>query len=193
MRGFIAVEMVLVSALLGVSAPASSNLLVVPGQRIGQTPLGPQGAQILAHMPKPYRSDAAMSQQYRVWVSPSADGHQDTLFIHTARNGVLGVKPLDGERIDVIRVTSPQFHTTSGIAVGSTFAQIRRRFPDGKAVNYQPAIYDDARHGIAFEFAHAPTPHSRCIALLVHLPQTIGPSPLADAKQVQSLLQTPPP
>ena len=182
----------LASVMLGTSAHAApANFLVVPGQRIGQTPLGPQGSHTLAHLPPPYRADAGMSQRYFVWVSPaSSTGHRNTLFIHATLNGALNVQPLNGLTFDVIRVTSPVFHTASGAASGSTFAQIHQRFPQAASVSNQPAIYDDVQHGIAFEFAHIPNSHSRCIAVMVH---PSGQSYLANAAQVQDLLQSPPP
>lgn len=188
-----AAVLLLAPFLLGIAvtaAPKPGDFVIVPGDRIGKTPLGSQGRQTLACMANPYRADASMSQTYSVWVSQAAKGEQpNTLFIHTVSNGALNVKPLSGVTIDVVRVTSPQFRTLNGLAAGSTLAQIRRRFPQAKAVSGDPTIYDDRHQGIAFEFAKPPTSRSHCIAVLVHPP---GLSQLANAHQVQDLLQSPP-
>lgn len=172
------------------AALAASNLgdfLIVPGNRIGRTHLGANGALELARLPKPMASDAGMSQTRTVWVSRTRGGRRgSTLFIHTVSNGALNVKPLNGVTIDLIRVTSPQFHTVSGLAAGSALAQIRR-FRHVKAVSGESMIYDDKRYGIAFEFAKAPSLHSRCIAVLIH---GRGVPQFANAQQVQELLQS---
>ncbi len=178
-----------------VLAAPSGDLFIVPGKRVGQTPLGPQGRRTLDHMVKPYRSDAAMSQGYLVWRAKSRSDGPYTLFIHTTSNGARDVKPLDGVTIDCIRVTSPYFVTRDmrepgdGLHVGSTLAQIRRRFPRARPAAATPTLYDDARGGIAFEFARPATLTSRAIAVMIHPP---GSPSFADARQVRGLLQSPP-
>lgn len=118
-----------------VLAAPRGDLFIVPGKRIGLTPLGPQGRRTLDSMARPYRSDGGMSQGYLVWVAKSRSDGPYTLFIHTTHNGVLDVKPLNGVTIDCIRVTSPHFVTRDvrapgdGLHVGSTLAEVRRRFP----------------------------------------------------------------
>jgi len=138
-----------------------------------------------------------MSQRYLVWVSPAPTGGLYTLFLHTTQNGVLDVKPLNGLTIDCIRVTSPHFVTRDarapgdGLHVGSTLAEIRRRFPRVRPVPQVPMLYDDTRGGIAFEFARPAAPNSCAIAVMIHPPS----SPflfLANARQVRDLLQSPP-
>lgn len=178
---------------IALSAAPRGDLFIVPGKRIGLTPLGPQGSRTLDHMAKPHRSDGAMSQGYFVWVSHPQTGGPYTLFIHTTSNGALDVKPLNGLTIDCIRVTSPYFVTRAargdGLHVGSTLAQIRRRFPRVRPVDGDRTLYDDARGGIAFEFARPAAPSSRAIAVMIHPP---GDSQFADARQVRDLLQSPP-
>ena len=175
---------------LAAAAPAiPGDFLIVPGQRIGQTPLGSQGSRTLSRLPRPYRHDVGMSQTYSVWVSHTLlQGRRNTLFIHTTSNGALNVKPLDGVTIDVIRVTSPRFQTTHGLHVGSTLAQIRRRFPRARAITGETTIYDDMGGGIAFEFPHPPVSQSHSIAVMIH---PSGESHTANARQVRDLVQSP--
>ena len=175
------------------AAPAG-DLLIIPGKRIGLTPLGPQGNRTLAHMTKPYRADAAMSQRFLVWIAGPY-----TLFIHTTSNGALNVKPLNGVTIDAIRVTSPYFAAHDarkpgdGVHVGSTLAQVRHWFPrvrPASSADSTTTLYDDAQNGIAFEFDQPAAPNSRTIAVMIHPP---GSPCFADARQVRDLLQEPPP
>lgn len=176
------------NAAAPVLAAPSNAFLVVPGHRIGHTLLGHDGSDMLAHLPKPTRSDAGMSQQYFVWVSPAAHGTQNTLFVHAVDNGVLNVKPLSGLTLDTIRVTSPSFATQNGLHVGSTLAQIRRQFPQLRPANSDATLYDDKKSGIAFEFARRPDAGTRAIAVSVHTP---GQSAEATAQQVDELMKTP--
>ena len=177
------------AAVLGMAAlpPAfahpGSNL-IIPGQSIGQTYLGRNGALYLNKLPKPNAVDAGMSQTRQVWVSKKGGQRTDTLFIHTVSNGALNVQPLQGVTIDNIRVTSPWFHTPSGLSTGSTLAQIRRHFPNVRPVDRDRTLYDDAKLGIAFEFAHA-TVGSPCIAIMVH---PSGDVHVADREEVNRVL-----
>lgn len=192
-RLLIALSVSLAGSAFAAHAAPRGDLSIVPGRRIGLTPLGPQGRRTLDHMAQPYRSDGAMSQGYFVWVVKRRSDGPYTLFIHTTSNGALDVKPLDGVTIDCIRVTSPYFATRDvrgpgdGLHVGSTLAQIRRRFPRVRPSDDTHTFYDDARSGIAFEFARPPAPTSQAIAVMIHPP---GDSTLADARQVRDLLQS---
>ncbi len=155
-----------------VSAAPAGNFLIVPGHRVGQTALGPNGAAELNRLPTPAAEDNGMMQTHNVWVSHHS-GRTDTLYVHTVANAAIGdtpVKPADGVTIDTIRVTSPQFHTQSGISTRSTLAQIRRRFPDARADRFNPQIYIDVRRGIVFELVRPLSPASRCIAISVFPP-----------------------
>ncbi len=169
------------------AAPADP-FLVVPGHRIGQTTLGPNGSAMLKRLPRPAAQDSGMMQSSLVWVS-RAPGRADTLFVHTVANAAFDpiVKPVKGVTISEIRVTSRQFHTQSGISTASTLAQVRQRFPEARADRFNPAVYDDSRRGIAFEFAQPVRPSSRCIGISV-----IKPSPdsaVTTQSQVNDLLK----
>ena len=174
-----------------VSAAPADRFLIVPGHSIGHIVLGPNGAAELKHLPPADAGDAAMIQSSRVWVSKTS-GHTDTLFVHTVANAAMGdtpVKPTDGVTINAIRITSRQFHIQSGISTASTLAQVRRRFPDAHANHFTPQIYDDARHGISFEFAQPVRPASRCIGIVVYPPSSRSGSAETTQNQVDDLLK----
>ena len=173
-----------------INPPAPPNsFLVVPGHRIGHTLLGHDGAYTLAHLPKPARSDAGMSQRQYVWTSSAAHGTQNTLFVHAVSNGALNVKPLSDLTIDTIRVTSPSFATKTGLHVGSTLAQLRRQFPHLRPTNSDGTLYDDQKRGITFEFARRPEADTRAIAVIVHPSGRFHP---VTARQVRALLEEAP-
>ena len=155
---------------VSVSAASAGNFLIVPGKSIGQTALGPNGEAEIKRLPEPVAADNGMMQTRLVWVSHTP-GHTDTLFIHGVSNSVYdNVKPADGTTIDEIRITSRQFHTRRGISTASTLAQVRRRFPAVRPIRGTPVLYEDTRHGIAFEFAQPVTPASHCIGISVLKP-----------------------
>lgn len=172
------------AALPPAPAQAGSNL-IIPGQSIGQTYLGRNGAFYLNKLPKPNAVDVGMSQTRQVWVSKKGGQRTDTLFIHTVSNGALNVQPLQGVTIDNIRVTSPWFHTPGGLSTGSTLAQIRRHFPNARPVDRDRTLYDDAKLGIAFEFAQSATVGAPCIAIMVH---PSGDVHVADMEEVNRVL-----
>lgn len=160
----------LLGSVCATSAAPPNAYLVVPGHRIGHTLLGADGKRTLTCLPKPTRNEGAAGNRYYVWNSHAAQGKPHTLFVHGVTSGLMSVKPADGLTIDTVRVTSPAFATQSGLHVGSTFAQIQRRFPHLRSVNSAHTLYDDKARGIAFEFAHRPSASSRVLAVTVHTP-----------------------
>ena len=167
------------------NAGQTSDSLIVPGERIGQTHLGNDGAETLKHLPKPSGVDRGMSKTRQVWKSKPG-GPFETLFIYTVNNGAMDVEPSDGVTIELIRVTAKYFRTANGISTGSTLEQIRKAFPDAVPLGDFPDIYDDLKKGIAFEFPNAPSSASSCIAIMVHPP---GESHVATQIQVASVLE----
>jgi hypothetical protein len=159
---------------------------IVPGVSLAGVSLGPQGAQELKKLGKPYRVDRGMSQTRQVWKWLRPDGRLETFFIHTVNNGVIDAQPADGVTIDLIRSTTAQFRTAEGIAVGSTLEQIRRSFPNVAPVEGTSTIFDDTKRGIAFEFSSAPINHSICIAVMVH---PSGKSNFATQRQAAEVLE----
>jgi hypothetical protein len=167
------------------NAGQTSDSLIVPGERIGQTHLGNDGAETLKHLPKPSGVDRGMSKTRQVWKSKPG-GPLETLFIYTVNNGAMDVEPSDGVTIELIRVTAKYFRTANGISTGSTLEQIRKAFPDAAPLIDVPNIYDDLKEGIAFEFSNEPSSGSPCIAIMVHPP---GESDVATQAQVASVLE----
>jgi hypothetical protein len=167
------------------SAGQTSDALIVPGERIGQTYLGNDGAETLKHLPKPSGVDRGMSKTREVWKSRPG-GPLETLFIYAVNNGAMDVEPIDGVTIKLIRVTAEYFRTANGISTDSTLEKIRKAFPDAVPLPDVPTIYDDLKQGIAFEFAKEPTADSLCIAIMVHPP---GESNVATRAQVASVLE----
>jgi hypothetical protein len=159
---------------------------VVPGVSIGSIVLGNNGAETLHRLPKPYASDAGMSQTRQVWKLPQPGDRFDTLFIHTVSNGVIDAKPPDGVTIDLIRITARRFRTAQGISVGSSLEEIRNAFPSVAPVDGVPTVFDAVQQGIAFEFERTPDAHSPCIAIMVHPP---GQSQIATQQQVASVME----
>ncbi len=157
-----------VSLLLGANLPVLARpdaLLIVPGHGIGRTPLGPNGTAFLGRLPPPAAGNDGMQQEHLVWTFKTRTGALQTLYIHTVTNAALNVRPLNGVTIDEIRVTSSKFHTRGGLRTGSTLAAVRRQFPHLRPLRWEPHLYDDARRGIAFEFAG-----TRCTAITVYPP-----------------------
>jgi hypothetical protein len=153
--------------------------------------LGPHGSADLRRLRRPDTSDAGMMQTRQVWISKRAPNH--TLFVHTVSNGALNVPPLGGVTIDEVRVTSPWFHTRSGLSTASTLAQIRRAFPrlrrepPDRTVG-KTMIYDDSKRGIAFEFPRN-SPLARCIGITAYIPGSASDSgqPITQADVAQIL------
>jgi len=105
-------------------------------------------------------------------------------------NGVIDAKPSDGVTIDEIRITSKEFQTREEIMCGSTLAQIRKAFPDIQpAPDTSGSIYQDAAHGIAFEFAEAANDESFCIAITVFAPNAAR---VSTREQIAGLLKDKP-
>ncbi len=155
-----------------VGAAPANNFLIVPGRSIGQTALGPNGAAGLKRLPTPDAEDNGMQQIGLVWTSPAS---RDTLYIHGISNAVEeDLKPINGTFLNEVRITSRRFHTANGISTNSTLAQIRRCFPDARQVTSAPNLYDDTKHGVAFEFTHPVLPSSRCIGISVIKPLPHG-------------------
>jgi hypothetical protein len=182
---FLALVLALVN-LVAEGSATTDRVQIVPGARLGGVALGPDGAKELNKLPRPYRVDRGMSQTRQVWKWTGSGGRLATLFIHTVNNGVIDAQPANGFTIDLIRGTAPGWRTANGISVGSSLAQIRTKFPAATRVENSPAVYDDVKEGIAFEFANQPAASSPCIAIMVHVP---GQGRIADQKQVDELLK----
>ncbi len=162
--------------------------LIVPGARIGNMVLGQNGTEVLKRFGKPDIIDAGMSQTRQVWLGRGYS--RATLFIHTTANGAIDAEPSSGVTIDVVRTSSTRFHTSAGISVGSTLAQVRRMYPHlHRASSENPSIiFCDRRHGIAFEFTRDKG-DAHCAGITVFLP---GHSYLASNHDISALIQCSP-
>ncbi|HWB59556.1 MAG TPA: hypothetical protein VG733_08690 [Chthoniobacteraceae bacterium] len=168
------------------AAKPSKADLIVPGSNIGNTFLGPNGWHYLDRLPLPPISEGHMSQRDYLWISGKPP-RVHSLYIHTTANAPLDAKPVDGETIDEIRITSPEFRTGDGLKCGSTYAQILAVFPkirpgDGR----ETGIYFDRARGIAFEFEGKPDGDSPCIAITVFPP---GLPRLATRQQIDDFIK----
>jgi hypothetical protein len=186
LKAVLLILVVLIANSIVADSAGTEDLLILPGSSMAGMSLGPNGLQEIKKLGKPYRIDRGMSQTRQVWKWSRPEGRLDTFFIHTASNGVIDAKPADGVTIDLIRSTVARFKTSGGIGVGSTLDQIRKSFPDVAAVDGKPTIFDDVKHGIAFEFSAAPIGHSVCIAVMVH---PSGKSNIATQEQVAEVLE----
>ncbi|WDO11987.1 hypothetical protein MH928_11680 [Flavobacterium sp. WW92] len=136
--------------------------LIIPGKSIGLTQLG-QNAETLSSLEKPDFSDAAMGKAWATWYSK--DGQKKELNIYTTyKNSEMKEKV-----IRQIRITSPEFKTSEGIAIGKSLNDIQKGFPKVKIVGEYNAngkavqLYDDADSGIAFEIEN-----DLCIGIIIH-------------------------
>ena len=161
--------------------------LIVPGRSIGQTHLGRNGVYYLRNLPSPDGSDAAMGgKRWMAWKSKTSRG---TLAV-SAVSREFDDPPQPGMTLLEIRVTSPRFHTRSGVWSGATLTQIRRHFPLGhlEPANDNTAWFYTLRQGIAFEFARRPSAGTRCIAVSVY-PPGLG-TPILTSAVVRDLLHS---
>jgi len=174
-----------VATLPQASAQTGSNL-IVPGRSIGQAHLGRYGAVYLAKLPNPDADDSGMGRYRSVWLSRKAGGRADTLYIYSVANDPRNIKPLNGVSIKLIRVTSPWYRTSKGLSTGSTLSQILGHFPGVRPADRSQTLYDDAKRGIAFEFAGPARSGSACIAIMIHPPGDVN---LATAQDVNEILR----
>jgi hypothetical protein len=147
---------------------ASAANAIVPGVSIGKTKLNEPAGQLLNRLGKPDYQDAAMGTAYMIWhANHQPEGYETNVVLQHN----YGVKDEGTLRIKQIRVTSPAFKLTNGIAAGASFQSINAAYQlekgsvlHDKSGTYQ--LYDDLAKGVAFEFDN----HKRCTAIIVHLP-----------------------
>jgi hypothetical protein len=182
--GFMLVGALGWAALVGETQTGAN--LIVPGQSIGQTRLGANGAVYLAKLPTPDADDSGMGKYRSVWLSKKQGGRTDTLYIYSVANDPRDIQPLNGVSIWLIRVTSSWFKTSDNLSAGATFRQVRHSFPDVRPTDQSQTLYDDSARGIAFEFAGSATAGSPCVAIMVHPPGNVH---LATAQDVNDILR----
>lgn len=149
------------------------NPLVAPGRSLGNIRLSAP-ADSLAWLGPTSFGDAAMQKAWATWFSKAGKANDTP---HQIDVYTTGVGPDLRKEVQLIRATSPWFHTVEGIRVGSTLATVKAACgPLTLAETYTTApqagpryLYDNARAGIAFEL-NGQTATSRCMAIIVHQP-----------------------
>ena len=143
--------------------------LIVPGQRVGKVRLGTERNKVMATLGQPKsvpgrEGDAAMGHIWTVW--PGNHGHELDVYTVRREDDSAG-NPQNIVR--QIRLTSPSFFTSTGIRVGESLGDVRAKDNKLSLVKDGPVlkIFDDVRHGIAFEFKKSNVTW-RCAAITVH-------------------------
>lgn len=140
----------------------NTQQLIIPGKRIGLTALE-QNAETLSSLGKPDFSDAAMGKAWATWYSK--DGQKNELNIYTTYKDA----ELKEKVVRQIRITSPKFKTSEGIATGKTLTDIKKNYPEVKLVGKYKAngqtieLYDAVNSGISFEIQK-----DTCISIIIH-------------------------
>ena len=143
--------------------------LIVPGKRVGKVHLGAERSKVMATLGQPKKvagmeGDAAMGHIWTVW--PGNHGHQLDVYTVRREDDSAG-NPRNIVR--QIRLTSPSFFTSTGVRVGESLRDIQAKSMRLSLVKDSPAlkIFDDVRHGIAFEFTKSKVTW-RCAAITIH-------------------------
>lgn len=185
MRSFLRLAACALPLLAFTAAP---NALVVPGRSLGNITLGADAAS-LAALGRASFSDAAMQKAWSTWCGsrPATGGAPTQLDVYTAPTG----NNVDHHTVQVVRATSPWFHLASGLRPGARLGTIRQVYGQlplattYRVANHPRYLYDDVKHGVAFE-TDGTASGSRCQAVLVHLPgQAIAKAALPLAAYLQ--------
>ena len=158
---------ILLAALPAVLAQAAppDPFLVVPGRSLGRVHLGLRGGADIKRLPHPDGNGTSKHGIYfAVWKSRNGP---DTLAVN-GFNLDYAQPPRPGLKIDEIRATSPQFHTSGGLAPGATLAEIKRHYPKGSlgpASQGPDVYYDVTGKGLGFEFPAHPVANTKSLAI----------------------------
>jgi len=125
-----------------------------------------------ASLGKPTGGDGAMGRYESIYSSRSSP-----YYLGVLERRVFDKNGKDRVVVKTIRVESPYFRTRSGITPQSSLTEIRRQYPTlvpGEEWDHitrtrtdRFRIYDDLRHGIAFEINKK---SHRAVAIYVHTP-----------------------
>ncbi len=140
-----------------------SDLLVVPGERIGKVRIGSLGIGLNLGA-----SDGDRLSDRGYWSTWLGRG-VSRLDVYSEVPA--GHDPEGDDPILVVRVTGTSFRTAGGLGPGLAEARMRRAFPRARDVGtYRPPaggppihLFDDVRGGFAFEVSKG-----GCLAVLVH-------------------------
>jgi len=153
-----------------VAAPVSDASTIAPGRSVGSVVIAKA---LPASLGQPTTGDAAMGRYENTYVGKTAPHyHLDIL----TRRIFTGEKN-ESIVVKTIRVESPFFHTASGIRPNSGLSEIRRHYSHltpierwkhtSGATAERYTIFDDRRHGIAFEIGET---DRRSSAIYIHAP-----------------------
>lgn len=151
-------------------ASISTDQLLIPGERVGKTPLGLPADSLTALLGKPDLSDAAMGKAWLTWKG-KRDEHNNRTELNiyiTYRDSTMREKV-----VRQIRTTSSFFKTKDQLGVYSSLKDIQAHFPHLKpAGRYKEGsriitIYDVQAAGISFEVASA-NGQQICTGVIVH-------------------------
>ncbi|RYG29913.1 MAG: hypothetical protein EOO01_37525 [Chitinophagaceae bacterium] len=151
------------------SIPADDTMRIDPGQRIGKIALG-MPADKIGFLGNPDLSDAAMGKAWLTWFSKNSHSVSGKfeLNIFTA-----ALDPEVSEKeVRCIRVTSPDFKTTNGVATNVDSASVFKAYPNLKFIGTytekrglpEISVYEDAKTGIGIELDGA---DKKCSAVIV--------------------------
>lgn len=125
----------------GVPPAGAADSTIIAGRSIGRVRLGMSRTEVHRRLGPP--SDA------------QPGGKHD--FYQNKSNASELVVTYRGSSVVEIFTTSPQFSTPQGITTHSAYAQVRKRYKHlrqsvQEMQEVRACIYDDVRHGIAFQF-----------------------------------------
>ena len=151
------------------TAKVSENLVIAPGEKIGNTMIG-ANAETLKDLGQPDLSDAAMGKAWMSWLSKNPNNPGTELMVSTGYKD----SEMKEKTIKEIRVNSPDFKTSGGNGVGYTILDIVEEFPNIKATTaysnsktgQEVEVFDDQVSGIAFEIQKEVP--KICIAIIIH-------------------------
>ena len=141
-------------------APLTDPWLIVAGQCVGKIRLGQEFGPLQRLLGPRSQSPGhdgytAMGRDWSVWVGKS--GHE--LDVYSER-GTQDSAAHPQQEVRQVRVTSPSFHTASGLHVGLAVGSLAGA---EKLVVKDATLFDDKRHGITLEGRAG-----LCTAILIH-------------------------
>lgn len=146
----------------------TDNLLILPGQRIGQTPLNGNIDSVIKLLGKPDESDAGMGKAMYTWFADhNKNGHRVSVFIaHNMGNSDEAIG-----YIKAVYITSPSFKTRESIGAGTSLTTISTYYDVKKAGVYNSGkdsitLYEDLSKGISFELGK----DDKCRGILIYAP-----------------------
>ncbi|WP_157273834.1 hypothetical protein [Pedobacter sp. BAL39] len=155
----------IMDTLAGKATMRQGEKNIVPGESIGSIHLGQDAAQLSDILGKADDGDAAMGKAWGIW---NQDGGGQ-LSVYTSYKDSTAV----AKDVKQIVVSSEHFVTEQGIRSGSSFATVKKTFPQLQLaetyINGKETlkVYDDIERGIAFDVMNK-NGEEVCVAITVH-------------------------